>query len=455
MGSAAAPSVERSSPRSFFESARKILHLALPVSGVVLLTSATTLSITGFVGHLGTTALGAFGLSGMVFQILYAMFDAFGIAVRVVAARRLGEGKPAAAIACLWWGVLLASLLIAPIMLALAAFAEPLARLLSRDPAVVALAAPYLRWTLVALAFSGPNAVFYGYWIGGMRPSVPFWAGVAINLSSASLAWCAIYGVGVPPLGLNGAAAALVLPNAIALAINFVLARKAKKEIVAEDLSVPVRALVTSILRSAVPRAIHDGLVFLGFLTFLKIGGLISTETVAALLILTRLHMLNISSISGFGHAASALVSNALGQGKPELASRYGWSSVVLGIVVMVSWAIVYLVAPRWVLGLITKDAHLVAIALGPLLLLSLTRPFEVPFAVLSRALVGAGAANLASSLGVAMQWGLMVPLAYVLGITLEYGLFGIWVALPISRVVFGFATAVIFKRGRWTTIKV
>jgi len=55
----------------------------------------------------------------------------------------------------------------------------------------------------------------------------------------------------------------------------------------------------------------------------------------------------------------------------------------------------------------------------------------------------------------VACMWGVRLPLAYLLAITLDYGPTGVWVSMVVSMMCYAFLMALRFRGGRWKHVRV
>ena len=68
-------------------------------------------------------------------------------------------------------------------------------------------------------------------------------------------------------------------------------------------------------------------------------------------------------------------------------------------------------------------------------------------------ALLGAGASRTVMVVSTGLQWGFFLPLAWLVGPVLGYGLLGIWVLQGVYRVLQSVVFAWIWHRRRWTTV--
>lgn len=74
---------------------------------------------------------------------------------------------------------------------------------------------------------------------------------------------------------------------------------------------------------------------------------------------------------------------------------------------------------------------------------------------VLLNALLGAGASRLVMRVSIGMQWGLFLPVAYVLGPVLGMGLSAVWVAQVCYRSVQALVFARVWGGRTWIDLEV
>ena len=69
--------------------------------------------------------------------------------------------------------------------------------------------------------------------------------------------------------------------------------------------------------------------------------------------------------------------------------------------------------------------------------------------------LFGAGYNRRVMVVATSLQWGFFLPLAYLVGPVLGWGLSAVWIAQVIYRGLQALAFAVIWRRRRWVGVKV
>ena len=157
----------------------------------------------------------------------------------------------------------------------------------------------------------------------------------------------------------------------------------------------------------------------------------------------------------GFSVACGALVGQYLGAGRPDRAEEGFRVSAQLAVGVMVTLGVVFLVVPEHIVRFFVPGNPGVERAASACLRIS---ALELPFLALAMVLGGAlrGAGDTRSPLIVAAigQWVVRIPLSWLLAIQLGWGIAGAWVTMVVDWGARAAIFWVLWKRGRWKTLK-
>ena len=127
--------------------------------------------------------------------------------------------------------------------------------------------------------------------------------------------------------------------------------------------------------------------------------------------------------------------------------------SVRIGFYVMAAFGIFTLFLPETVMGIFSKDAAVIESGRDSLRLMALSTVFISTSLILAQALYGAGNTKFVMKVELILHLTCLVPLAYVLGMTLGFGLVGIWASALIYLVLMALIMAWKFAGGDWKTI--
>jgi multidrug resistance protein, MATE family len=145
---------------------------------------------------------------------------------------------------------------------------------------------------------------------------------------------------------------------------------------------------------------------------------------------------LTFTACLAFGTATATLVSQSLGGNKPDQASKYGWSSVRLGLVIFGLVGLAEgLFFTKPILAFVSHSPAVQEAALVPLRMMGLTTPVIAVGMILTQALFGAGNSRFVMIVELILHFTCLMPLAWLFGVTLGGGLPGIWASAIVYAV--------------------
>jgi Na+-driven multidrug efflux pump len=157
----------------------------------------------------------------------------------------------------------------------------------------------------------------------------------------------------------------------------------------------------------------------------------------------------------GFGIASLTLVSQALGRKESRDAKKWGWEVASIGTAGVIVFSIIVILFPQAVLSIFISDQSTINLALIPLQLLGLWIWIDVFGTIISFSLIGAGATKVVLICKFLFWWGLDLPLRWLVGVHLGYGLEGIFL-IPFFVTTMGSSLfSLIWYRERWALIKI
>ena len=187
----------------------------------------------------------------------------------------------------------------------------------------------------------------------------------------------------------------------------------------------------------------------LALLAYFRVLSVYGTVAIAAYTVGVRILAFSWIPGTGFGVAASTLVGQALGAGRPQEAMRAGWRATRMAIGIAVPLGALCALA-REPLGRLFTDDPATIEALGPFLLcLALSQPFLQAHFALGGAHRGAGdtwTPFIAATVG---NWVLRTPIAFFLAFVLHTDVIWVWYALTIDHLARTAWLTWSFRRGR------
>ena len=160
-------------------------------------------------------------------------------------------------------------------------------------------------------------------------------------------------------------------------------------------------------------------------------------------------------SCMAFGTATATLVGQSMGEGDPDRAEKYGWTSVKLGVLIFGVVGALMFMFPEKVLGAFSHESAVVAAGIGPLRIMAAMGPVIATAMILTQALFGAGETRYVMVVELSLHFGCLVPLAWLFGVTLHRGLIGVWTSVAVYGCSLATLMTVKFALGGWKRLKV
>lgn len=434
---------------------QRILVIGVPIIGSMLSQSLINLVDAAMVGRLGDVALAAVGVGSYASFAMVSVVMGLSSAVQALIARRSGAGEHDRVQEPLMAGLLLSAIIAIPVSLLALLFAPQLMGMLSNDPRVVELATPYFQWRSAALIAVAMNFVYRGYWSGIGETRIYLNTLLLMHIANVVISYILIFGLGdwagLGAVGSGiGTALALVFGTCIHTLMTFFRHRQRLGIIHA-----PNRSTLGQLAKLALPNSTQQTLFALGISAFFWIVGQIGTQEQAIGHILISLQLMLILPAVGMGIAATTLVGQALGAGDKSEAHQWGWEVTRTATLLIALLGVPLWLAPEWVLTIFTNEQPLIELGAPALRLAGLFIVFEVTAMVFTQALLGAGASKQVMTINVAMQWGVLLPAAYLVGPIAGYGLIGIWLIQGLQRMTLSVIYSRIWLGKGWSHISI
>jgi len=437
------------------ERRRRVWAIALPIMGGMMSQNVLNLVDIAMVGRLGDKALAATGIGGFTNYLAISFIIGLSAGVQALAARRVGEGRHEETAVPLNGGLILALLIGIPacaVMIGATPFAFTL---LSDDPAVRELGIPYLQARILGMAAVGMNFSFRGYWSAIHMAGIYLRTLLIMHTINIFLHWVLIFGkLGAPALGVYGAGLSTTISLYIGTLIYFFFAlRHARGSGFLHRL--PSRQVLWQQFRLSLPSSLQQLFFSAGVVGLLWIVSRIGTQEVAALNVLMTFHITAILPAFGIALAAMTLVGNALGRGDADDAAAWGWNCAALTFVYGVILSIVLVPLAEPILGLFLTNDETRQLAQLPMVLWALMLSFDTAGMVLMNALIGAGDTRRSMWISMIWQWIFFLPLAFLIGPVLGFGLLGVWAINGVYRVGQAVTCSTQWAGRKWAGIRI
>ena len=424
---------------------RRILVIAVPALGSLLVEPVYVLTDTAVVGRLGTVPLAGLALASTVLNTLVWVFNflSYGTTVRV--AVRRGRGDPAGAasdaLQALWLALGIGVIVAAGIALA----APALIGLLGDDAAVVAQGVTYLRVSALGVPFQLVTVAAIGYLYGLPDTKLPFLVLTASTVTNLVVELVLVFGL---DWGIAGSAWGTVVAQMLSATVLLAVVVPRLRGDGLRRLRV-VPAVMWEVVKVGAHLVQRTAFLLATLAVATAAASRVGTVELAGHQIAAQLFLFLAIGVDMFKVSGQSLIGHALGAGRPEEAHevvahlyRWAWRA---GLVLTVSTLALASVLPR----MFSSDADVRRAATVALLVLAVMQiPAALTF-VLDGVLMGANDFR-------DLRWQTTIAFVVVLpvfGAVLvrpSLGIFTVWVGMLVWISVRALKNHARVRGGRW-----
>ncbi|MBQ8098619.1 MAG: MATE family efflux transporter [Bacteroidaceae bacterium] len=208
--------------------------------------------------------------------------------------------------------------------------------------------------------------------------------------------------------------------------------------------------------RATLKKATHIGLP-IGIEHFVMCGAQIMTTVIVAPLgtiaIAANAFAITAESLCympgyGIAEAATTLVGQSTGAGRPELMKRFANITVGLGMIVMTLMGIIMYIGAPLMMSMLTPVAEVQSLGVSALRIEAWAEPMFAASIVAYSVFVGVGDTVMPAAMNLISIWAVRLSLAAVLAP--RYGLNGVWIAMCIELCFRGMIFLIRLKWGHW-----
>ena len=430
-----------------------IITMSLPLMLSLLIQSLYNIVDSIFVAKLGEDALTATSLVFPMQMLMIAVGVGTGVGVNAVLSRNIGAKNTAMVENVAMTGLILSLISTAVFMIMGFTCTRSFVYAFTEDEDIAAYSIQYLSICMIFCVGSLVSTMFQRFLqsVGDTFYSmVSLIAGAVTNLILDPIM---IFGLmGFPVLGIRGAAIATVIGQCVSAVVAIWLNTvknptvkitwknyKIDKQVVAQIYRVGLPTIVTQAIGSVMMAAVNG--ILMPF----------SSTAVAFFGVYYKLQNFLFMPMNGLGQAAIPIVGFCYGSKNYERIKEAIRTVLPIGIGISLAATVLFMVFPRWLLGLFSPSSEMLVIGIPALRIICVTFAFASVTMILGYAMSGLGN-GLINMLGTALrQLIIFVPLAYLFAS--YFGIEKVWYSMWISEIAaMGYAIvaskSVLRKRG-------
>ena len=431
---------------------RAIFLLSVPMVLEMVMESMFAVADIFFVSKLGPDAIATVGITESMITIVYAVGFGLAMSTTSLVSRRIGEKNPAgaavAAVQAIYTGLVVSLLIAVPGIL----WAKDLLHLMGANHAIVDGMSGYTRLMLggnvVIMLLFIINAVFRSAGDAAVAMRILWFA----NLINMVLDPMLIFGLGpIPALGVTGAAISTTTGRGLAVCYQLYLLLYGKKRIRITRKELAFRpAIMWKLVKISFGGIAQNIIATSSWIGLVRIISMFGSTVVAGYTIAIRIVVFALLPSWGLSNAASTLVGQNLGAGKPERAERSVWFAARVNMIMLAMIGVVLMVFSEFFIRLFIHETGVVEVGVNSLRIISAGFVAYGAGMVIVNAFNGAGDTMTPARINVFCFWLFEIPLAYILSILAGMEKTGVCTAIVIAETTMTVVAWRMFRKGSW-----
>lgn len=438
-------------------SAKSLLKLSWPIFIELILQLLVGNMDQVQLSHFNETAVAAVGNANTIITVVLLTFNVISLAAMILVSQYRGANDLASTNQIYTLSLLVNGLLSLFLAVVLLVFAEGLFGLMQVPQELMAEACTYLRITAAALPFQAIMLTFSAFLRAGAHMKVIMLITGFINVCNIAGNAVLINGIGpLPRLGAAGAALSSSIFRVVGMVLmGWMFFRCTQQAHVGISLLRPFpKGLLRRLLEIGLPsggESLSYNLSQTSCLVFVNMmGTYVVTTRMYAVMFANCIYML----ISAASQAGQIVVGYLVGARDLDGANECNKRLLKLFCPITVGIAAVLWVIATPLYGIFSADERVLALGaqiMAVEVFLEVGRSFNI---VLVRNLQAVGDVKFPVLIGIFSQWVIAVGVGYVLGVVLNWGLVGLWIAFALDENFRAVIFLLRWKSGKWRKMK-
>jgi putative MATE family efflux protein len=437
---------------------KAIFLLSVPMILEMIMESVFAVVDVYFVSQLNDNdAVATIGLTESVLTLVYSIAMGLSMGATAMVARRVGEKAIKEAEVAAVQSIYIALAFSIMVSVVGIFFSGSILRLMGASEALIDNNVGYTRWmftgNITIMLLFLINAIFRG----AGDASLAMRSLLLANGLNIVLDPIFIFGLGpIPKMGVEGAAIATNIGRACGVLYQLYHLFFGKGLVKVTRKNLQLRwDIILRLLKVSAGGTGQFLIASASWLFLVRIMSTFGSTAVAGYTIAIRLIVFAILPAWGMANASATLVGQNLGAGFPERAEKSVWRAAFLNMLFLGAVTVIFLVFAKQLLGLFSTDEEVLRNGVQCLQIVSIGYVFYAYGMVVTQSFNGAGDTRTPTIINFVGFWLFQIPLAYALALHFGIGTPGVYAAISIAESAIAVAGIIIFRQGRWKTVKI
>lgn len=432
---------------------KEIYLLILPIILENIFQVSASLITVGMIGRLSPLEISAQGICMRISESLNVLFRGVAIGSTVYISRAFGENNRNKCFTVFHQAIITAVPL--ALLFGVVIFSTPLTFLsfLSDNNELLGISSTYMRINICGLPFVSIMALVTSAFQGHSNTKTPMKIAILVNISNIILGYILIFGVGgIGGIGINGAAIALTLSQALGAFVGLFLLFKGKNKVFSLEqfkgnLFHYRLDYIKDIYSTGIPAAIENFLW--QFSAIIMSKAILSYGEVyfSAYQIGIQAETITEMPAIGFSVAATSLSAKAIGMRDEQLFKSYFKEQVRLCAILSIFTSLSLLLLPKVFMSVMTPNPEIQAIGTVYVFVMGFVQFPQNVSRILSGTLRSAGYKNVPMIIAFVGIWLFRIPMALLITYVLKADILFIWLCIAADQFIRIIASTLIFKK--------
>lgn len=417
-----------------------MISIGLPIAIQNLIFNGLTLVDNILIGGLGEANIAAVGIANKLTFIFNLFMFGINSGANIFSSQFWGKRDLVGVRKVLGLSLMLGLGVSVPFLLIGTVFSSMFVSIFSNDPEVIAKGSAFLKIVALYYPVSAITASYGMQSRGVGRTKLPLMSSAIALSINTLLGYTLIYGkLGLPAMGIAGAALATVLARTLECGILLKLIYGNKYELAAKfsEFSGYTRDFMKRFFKPVLPVIVNETLWAVGVTGYTFFYGRLGTEAVATVQILDVINGMFFSLFMGMGNACGAIIGNMIGAGEEDTARIYAKRSIAFGMFFGVIVGTLMLVTAPVFLGFFNINAATYAICRTTLIVYAC---YAVPKIINMIMIVGVcrggGDTVFALAIDVGAPWLIGLPMAFLGVVVFAFPVYLVMAMINIEELV-------------------
>ncbi|WP_018589306.1 MATE family efflux transporter [Terrisporobacter glycolicus] len=429
-----------------------ITTLAIPVIIENILQTLLGTVDTYFAGQINDNAIAAIGVTNLIMNVFIVFFTAISIGTSAIVARNFGKGEmdkvKEATTQSIFLGIII-SLVVGVINIL---FYDHILKICGATNEILDFTIPYYLVVAVPIIFLCLSLILSSCLRSTKDTKTPMIATAFANVLNIILNMLFIK----MNMGIIGLALATTISRCMNVVILLIKLRmcniniKINKEVIKGG-----NDTLKAIIKIGAPAGMEKLIMRLGQLVYNSMIISIGVSAYVAHNIAGNIESYTYIPALGFGVATATLVGISLGEGDSEKSKEIVYLADIITTLCMVAIGMLLFIFAPQIVKIFTNTVEVQIMVINVLRLIALFQCFIAITQIFTSALQGAGDTKFPMYATLVGIWGVRIGIGYFLGIIMNFGLFGVWIAYAIDITVRAFLLIIRFNHGKWESIAI